>query len=70
MDYFGRNASELIAKKLWLIDMDGTIYKEERLFDGAVELLKTIESFGGKYVFITNNSSKSVADYITKLKHH
>lgn len=66
-DYFGKNASELKAKKLWLFDMDGTIYEEERLFDGTLDLLKAIEDHGGKYVFITNNSSKSVSDYIKKV---
>ena len=67
-DYFGRDASELKKKKLWLFDMDGTIYEEERLFDGTLELLKAIADNGGRYVFITNNSSKSVVDYITKVQ--
>lgn len=66
-DFFGRDASALRAKKLWLFDMDGTIYEEETLFDGTLELLRKIVGSGGKYVFITNNSSKSVVDYITKV---
>ena len=66
-DVFGRDASALRAKKLWLFDMDGTIYEEETLFDGTLELLRKIVGSGGKYVFITNNSSKSVVDYITKV---
>lgn len=66
-DYFGKDASELKNKKLWLFDMDGTIYKEDTLFDGTLDLLHRIVELGGKYVFITNNSSKSVADYIKKV---
>lgn len=66
-DIFGKNADELKGKKLWLFDMDGTIYEEETLFDGTLDILNTIENQGGKYVFITNNSSKSVTDYVKKV---
>lgn len=66
-DYFGKDASELKAKKLWLFDLDGTIYEEDQLFDGTLDLLKKIVADGGQYVFITNNSSKSVIDYIAKV---
>ena len=67
-DHFGKEASELRGKRLFLLDMDGTIYQEDRLFDGTKELLRRILAVGGKYVFITNNSSKSVADYIEKVR--
>lgn len=66
-DYFGKELSPLKAKKLFLFDMDGTIYLGNTLFDGVLELLDLIEKKGGRYVFITNNSSKSVADYVKKL---
>lgn len=65
-DYFGVN-TDLNNKKLWLFDLDGTIYEEETLFDGTLDLLKKIKDQGGRYVFITNNSSKSVIDYIKKV---
>ena len=67
-DVFGVDATELKNKKLWLFDMDGTIYEEERVFDGTLDLLQTIVDNGGRYVFITNNSSKSVIDYVKKVK--
>ncbi len=54
--------------KLYLFDMDGTLYLGDRLFDFTCELLEKIKQSGGKYMFMTNNSSKSVADYIKKLK--
>ena len=54
--------------KLYLFDMDGTLYLGDRLFDFTEELLSKIKSAGGKYMFMTNNSSKSVSDYIKKLE--
>ena len=66
-DFFGKNADALKDKKLYLFDMDGTIYRENDLFDGIVEMLAKIKNKGGRYAFITNNPSKSVKDYIQKL---
>ena len=67
-DRFGVDASGLCSKKLFLLDMDGTIYEEDRLFEGTPAFLGKIREMGGRYVFITNNSSKSVADYIAKVR--
>ena len=53
--------------KLYLFDMDGTLYLGSRLYDFTIELLQEIKRTGGKYLFITNNSSKSVSDYVKKL---
>ena len=53
--------------KLYLFDMDGTLYLGSRLYDFTAELLQEIRRTGGKYLFITNNSSRSVADYVKKL---
>ena len=53
--------------KLYLFDMDGTLYLGSRLYDFTKVLLSEIRRTGGKYLFITNNSSKSVADYVKKL---
>ena len=61
--------NELIQKtKLFLFDMDGTLYLGNRLYDFTIELLETIKNTGRRYLFMTNNSSKSVADYIKKLE--
>ena len=67
LDVFGKPV-DLSGKTLWLLDMDGTIYMEDRIFDGTLDLLARIRAQGGRYVFITNNSSKSVADYLTKVR--
>ena len=54
--------------RLYLFDMDGTLYLGNRLYDFTIELLETIKATGRRYLFMTNNSSKSVADYIKKLE--
>lgn len=54
--------------RLFLFDMDGTLYLGNRLFDFTTRLLETIRSTGRRYLFMTNNSSKSVEDYIKKLE--
>ena len=53
--------------ELFLFDMDGTLYLGDRLYNFTKELLETIRSRGKKYLFMTNNSSKSVEDYVKKL---
>ena len=53
--------------KLYLLDMDGTICLDNDLFDGVTDFLEYIKAIGGKYIFLTNNSSKSVTKYIEKL---
>ena len=54
--------------KLYLFDMDGTLYLGDRLYAFTLELLREIKRTGGKYLFVTNNSSKSVEDYVKKLE--
>ena len=58
----------LRSKKLFLFDMDGTLYLGNRLYDFTPELLDTLKKTGRKYLFMTNNSSKSVEDYVKKLE--
>ena len=62
------NFNESISSmKLYLFDMDGTLYLGDQLFPFTKDLLAAISATGGRYLFMTNNSSKSVADYIKKL---
>ena len=58
---------ELKDKKFFLLDMDGTIYLDNDLFDGTLDFLNAVKSSGGKYLFVTNNSSKSTSAYVEKL---
>ena len=51
--------SNLKDKKLFLLDMDGTIYLDNDLFDGTLDFLDYVKNSGGRYMFLTNNSSKT-----------
>lgn len=59
---------ELLRRiKLYLFDMDGTLYLGDQLYPFTIDLLNKLKDTGRKYLFMTNNSSKSVDDYIKKL---
>lgn len=57
---------EIKSKKLFLLDIDGTISFDATLIDGTMDFMNRVNEMGGKYVFITNNSTKSIEDYVTK----
>lgn len=68
LDYFGKDLTPLKDKKLFLFDLDGTVYLEHTLFKGVKETLSLITARGGRYAFISNNSSLSVFAYVKKLR--
>lgn len=55
-------------KKLFLLDMDGTIYLGDNLFDGTLDFLRRVREQGGRYLFATNNSSRGVNAYVERLR--
>ena len=57
-----------MAKKLFLLDMDGTLYLGERLFEGTSEFLAWVRENGGQYAFLTNNSSRGIEGYLAKME--
>jgi len=57
----------LREKKLFLLDMDGTIYLGNRLFDFTLPFFARLAEIGARYMFLTNNSSKSSELYLKKL---
>lgn len=59
---------KLSEKRLFLLDMDGTIYLDYDLFDGTLDFLRRVKEIGGRYLFLTNNSSKGAVSYVEKLK--
>ena len=60
--------ASLKDKRLFLLDMDGTLYLDEHLFDKVPEFLNLIRRRGGRYLFLTNNSSRGVEGYIAKMR--
>ena len=52
---------------LFLLDMDGTIYLGNRLFECTKPFLETVRAQGKRYLFLTNNSSKDRMAYVEKL---
>jgi len=53
--------------KVIFLDLDGTIYLGGELIEGALDFLERCEQRGIKRYFLSNNSSKSVNQYVTKL---
>lgn len=48
---------DLSKKRLFLLDLDGTIYLEDSLLPGAAEFLEDVRAHGGAVRYLTNNSS-------------
>src|SRR5690349_14546809 len=53
--------------RAFLLDMDGTLYLDERLLPGARELVELFDRRGIPYLFVTNNSSRRAEDYRQRL---
>ena len=60
--------AQLRDKRLFLLDMDGTIYLSRQVFPKVPEFLDRVRRAGGRYLFLTNNSSRGVEDYVKKLR--
>src|SRR5262245_52041994 len=50
-----------------VLDLDGTLYRGNRLFDATLPFLQRLRSWHVGYTFLTNNTSRSKADYVSKL---
>lgn len=59
---------EIKKIEMFLLDMDGTLYLENQVFKGSIEFINLLNEQNKKYIFLTNNSSKNVDNYIEKLK--
>ncbi len=58
---------ELADKKLYVFDMDGTIYLGKIVFDFAIRFIEHLRASGRRVLFFTNNASHSTAFYVEKL---
>ena len=58
----------LRACRLFLLDMDGTLYLGDDVYDGAIDFIRGLEATGRDYIYLTNNSSRAAQDYVTRLR--
>ncbi len=54
-------------KKLFIFDMDGTIYLGNRSFPFAVKYIERLRNEGKRVLFFTNNASRSTSTYFERL---
>lgn len=59
---------ELARVRHVVLDMDGTIYRGGRLFAATLPFLERLCAMGVGHTFLTNNTSRSKADYVAKLR--
>jgi HAD superfamily hydrolase (TIGR01457 family) len=59
---------KLRSCELFVLDMDGTLYLGDTVPPGAREFVRCLAETGRRYVYLTNNSSRSANDYVNRLR--
>jgi HAD superfamily hydrolase (TIGR01450 family) len=59
---------ELSQLRHVVLDLDGTIYRGNRLLDATLPFLARLRAWGIGYTFLTNNTSRSKQEYVQKLQ--
>jgi len=55
--------------KLFVLDMDGTVYLGNRPIEGSLDFIRALEASADRdYIFFTNNASRVPAVYVEKLR--
>ncbi|NLW56513.1 MAG: HAD-IIA family hydrolase [Firmicutes bacterium] len=57
----------LASIQTYLLDLDGTVYLGDEIFPFSLPFFKRLEELGKKFIFVTNNSSRTGAYYVAKL---
>ena len=52
----------------WLLDLDGVMWLGDQPIYGAADAVARLRGRGDRVVFLTNNSSLTVGDYVAKLR--
>ena len=68
MDFVNPDNSVITNKKLFIFDMDGTIYLGGIPFEFAIRYVKNLRKNGKKVLFFTNNASHTTSFYQRKLE--
>lgn len=68
MKFQNPDTSAIKEKKLYIFDMDGTIYLGGKPFDFAIRFIKNLRAAGKKVLFFTNNASHTTPFYMKKLE--
>lgn len=53
--------------KLFVLDMDGTFYLDNRIIPGSLEFIQKVKDTGRSFLFFTNNSSRTPEKYMERL---
>src|SRR3954468_12644050 len=56
------------AYSLYILDLDGTLYRGNEVLPGAVETVAALRKRGATIRFLTNNSGQTRANYVDKLR--
>lgn len=64
---YNDNYHRLRMTELFILDMDGTIYLGNQVFEDAVKFISKVKEAGKKIVYFTNNASKNPQIYFEKL---
>lgn len=64
----GELKEKLLSIRHVALDMDGTIYLSDTIFPFTLDFLSRLKAMGITYSFLTNNPTKSLSDYLAKLK--
>lgn len=68
MEFKNPNTDVIKEKKLYIFDMDGTIYLGGIPFDFAKRFIKNLRADGKRVLFFTNNASHTSPFYLKKLE--
>jgi len=63
----GKRSMDLKAKKVFLMDMDGTFYLGNTIIPGSLDFIDRLQKNGKSFYFLTNNSSRDANFYALKL---
>lgn len=68
MQKFSYSAKSLNDIKVFLFDLDGTLYLGDKVYEGAQDSLSFLREKGKRIIFLTNNSSRTNEEYYKRLK--